>query len=225
MAKYNIVIELEASQVEAEELVSRLQTLVAGQDLRANIEVSPRAGWSPTPDKDLIRAVVEVGMIFDTSAAERAEFARGVQPGALIAWWDDDLGFFESRVTRVREEKGLRSFEVEGRDARVSEDDLYRPLTVHDAQLWDVQPGDELEWCCPTTAERSTSDTTTPRCCDLGVTDFPGGFWHHARVERVFHKAFTAPCFEVLGCAQVLGEPSFRIRVPVGPVVGLIPVD
>lgn len=183
--------------------------MVAGQDLRANIEVSPLAGWSPTPDKDRIRAVVEVGMIFDTSAAERAEFARGVQPGALIAWWDDDLGFFERRVIRVREENGLLSFEVEGRDARVSEDDLYRPLSVHDTQLWDVQPGDELEWCCPTTA----------RCSDTGTTDCRGGLWHHARVERVFHEGFTAPCFEVLGCAQVLGEPSFRIRVPGGPVV------
>ena len=71
MAKHNIVIELEASQVKAEEFVSTLQSLGAGQGLSASIEVSPPAGWSPTPDKDLIRAVVEVGVIFDTVAAER----------------------------------------------------------------------------------------------------------------------------------------------------------
>ncbi len=213
MARRIVVIEVDASQSEIEAFVGKLQGIVAEFDPAALIEMLP-AGASRPGDRAFLRALGDIEQIVESASAERAGYARRVQPGDLIVWWDDDLGFFEGRVRRVHQEGGRSSFEIEGSDNRVSEDDLYRPLNDHDAQLWAVLPGDDLEWYCPTAAERGAGGIATPHCPDLGASSCPGGLWHRARVEQVFHEGFEAPYFKIAGCARMLGEPSFQIRVP-----------
>jgi len=216
LAKQLVVVELEASQTVVEEFVSRIQTTAAGLGIGVRIEAFALEGQSPSPDNSFFRALGDIDRIVDTAAADRAEYARSVRPGDSIVWWDDDLGFVESIVTRIDAGAAQLSFQVEGSERRVNEDDLYRPLNVHDARLWAVRPGDEIEWYCPTAAERSANDVRAPHCPDAGGSSCPGGLWHRGIVERVLHEGFEAPRFEVAGCTPALGEPLFQIRVP-GP--------
>lgn len=210
LPKHIVVIELEASQTDFEDFIGRIEVMAAELGCEVRIESFPIEGSPTSHGEALLHALTGLD---EMVAEDRAEYARKIKPGDQVLFWDDDKGFFEGRVKRIDNESGLRAFAIEGRKKRLHSEDIYRPLTVHDARLWAVQAGDELEWYCPTAVERSMSEVVRPHCPDSDKSACPGGLWHHGRVERVFHEGFDAPCFQVEGCSRRLGEPAFQIRV------------
>lgn len=153
------MIELEASQAGVDRLVGGIDAIAAELGTPVRVESFLLEGPSTAPGAAFLRALNNLDQMV---AADRAEHARKIQPGDLIVYWDDEKGFAEGRVTRIQDEAGLVSFWVEGREECLPEEDIYRPLSVHDAHQWSVQPGDDLEWYCPTSAERSAGRCHPP---------------------------------------------------------------
>ncbi len=217
MAKRIIVIQLEASEDSMPSLLDQLRLTVEQiEKANARVEVSVCPPVVDELTQRLADTLVRAGSLIDTVLGERSAFARTVSLNDEITWWSDDDGFLSGRVIEVHDsdDEG-RAFRVDGYDHLVAEDDLYRPLTKHDALLWGVAPGDEVEWYCPPEPERRESGSTSyPHGPNLSAATCPGRVWHRGRVERVFHLGFEAPAFQVEGCSEKLREPLLEIRVP-----------
>lgn len=198
------------------------QLRATGDRLTANdarIEISVSPPFADQFAQRLADTILRAGSAIDTVVGEQSAFAGTISVNDEITWWSDDEGFLTGRVTEIQRLEGEgRAFRVEGYEELVAEDDLYLPLTEHDALLWGVAPGDEVEWYCPPeSVRRKYNPQPAPHCPGLSGAGCPGETWHRGRVEQVFHAGFDVPAFQVEGCSEKVREPLFEIRVPPKP--------